>query len=116
MIRSRSKVIINPINAIEAVIKWAVIKSSLKIPIKLQPIEEIIPKIQFRTPNLGDEEMKYLWIYIMCGMKSKPRITVPIFHNRYPLGLVDLLPKLLTWLKIEYCSGYKQIEMIVIIK
>jgi len=52
----------------------------------------------------------------MCGMKSKPRITVPIFHNRYPLGFVDLLPKLLTWLKREYGSGYKQIEMIVIIK
>ena len=49
-------------------------------------------------------------------MKSKPRIIVPIFHNRYPLGLADLLPKLLTWLKIEYDPGYKQIEMTVIIK
>ena len=52
----------------------------------------------------------------MCGMKSKPRITVPIFHNRYPLGLAVSLPNLLTWLKIEYGLGYKQIEMIVIIK
>ena len=49
-------------------------------------------------------------------MKSKPRITVPISHNKYPLGLADLLPKLLTWLKSEYGSGYKQIEMIVIRK
>ena len=52
----------------------------------------------------------------MCGMRSKPRIIVPIFHNTYPLGLADLQPKLLTWLKIEYGSGYKQIEMIVITK
>ena len=58
MIRSRLKVIINPINAIEAEIKWAVIKSSRKIPIKLQPIEEIIPKTQFIKPNFGDEEIK----------------------------------------------------------
>ena len=52
----------------------------------------------------------------MCGMKSKPKITVPTFHKRDPLGLVDLLPNLLTCLKIEYGSGYKQIEMIVINK
>ncbi len=49
-------------------------------------------------------------------MKSKPTITVPISHNRYPLGLAYLLPKLLTWLKIEYGPEYKQIEIIVIMK